>query len=201
MLDYSFEEKYYERGYTRICGIDEAGRGPLAGPVVAACVVFERGTVIEGLDDSKKLSEKKRDALYDEIISKAVDYSITLSTEKEIDEINILQATFKAMRLAVSSLKTKPDMALVDGDKLPGLEIDSEAIVKGDSKSMSIAAASILAKVTRDRIMLEIDKVYPQYGFAKHKGYPTKVHYQMIKEYGITDIHRLSFLKNLKDHE
>lgn len=201
MLDYSFEEKYYERGYSCVCGIDEAGRGPLAGPVVAACVVFERGTVIEGLDDSKKLSEKKRDALYDEIISKAVDYSITLSTEKEIDDINILQATFKAMRSAVNSLKTKPDMALVDGDKLPGLQIDSEAIVKGDSKSMSIAAASILAKVTRDRIMLEVDKVYPQYGFAKHKGYPTKLHYQMIKEHGITDIHRLSFLKNLKDHE
>lgn len=201
MLDYSFEEQYYQRGYKCVCGIDEAGRGPLAGPVVAASVVFERGTVIEGLDDSKKLSEKKREALFDEITQKAVDYSITISTEKEIDEINILQATFKAMRAAVSSLKIKPDMALVDGDKLPGLEIDSEAIVKGDSKSTAIAAASILAKVTRDRIMLELDEVYPQYGFAKHKGYPTKLHYQMIKEYGISDVHRLSFLKNLKDHE
>lgn len=201
MLDYSFEEQYYQRGYKCVCGIDEAGRGPLAGPVVAASVVFERGTVIEGLDDSKKLSEKKREALFDEITQKAVDYSITISTEKEIDEINILQATFKAMRAAVSSLKIKPDMALVDGDKLPGLEIDSEAIVKGDSKSTAIAAASILAKVTRDRIMLELDEVYPQYGFAKHKGYPTKLHYQMIKEHGISDVHRLSFLKNLKDHE
>ena len=201
MLDYSFEEQYYQRGYKCVCGIDEAGRGPLAGPVVAACVVFERGTVIEGLDDSKKLSEKKRNALYDEIISKALDYSITISTEKEIDEINILQATFKAMRNAVSSLKIKPDMALVDGDKLPGLEIDAQAVIKGDSKSTAIAAASILAKVTRDRIMLELDEVYPQYGFAKHKGYPTKVHYQMIKEHGISEVHRLSFLKNLKDHE
>ena len=201
MLDYSFEEQYYQRGYKCVCGIDEAGRGPLAGPVVAASVVFERGTVIEGLDDSKKLSEKKRDALYDEIIQKALDYSITISTEKEIDEINILQATFKAMRAAVANLKIKPDMALVDGDKLPGLDIDAQAIIKGDSKSTAIAAASILAKVTRDRIMLELDKVYPQYCFAKHKGYPTKLHYQMIKEHGISDVHRLSFLKNLKDHE
>lgn len=201
MLDYSFEEQYYQLGYERVCGIDEAGRGPLAGPVVAACVVFERGTVVEGLDDSKKLSEKKRDALYNEIIQKALDYSITISTEKEIDEINILQATFKAMRAAVASLKIKPDMALVDGDKLPGLDIDAQAVVKGDSKSTAIAAASILAKVTRDRIMLELDKVYPQYAFAKHKGYPTKLHYQMIKEHGISDVHRLSFLKNLKDHE
>ena len=201
MLDYSFEEQYYQRGYKCVCGIDEAGRGPLAGPVVAASVVFERGTVIEGLDDSKKLSEKKRDALYDEIIQKALDYSITISTEKEIDEINILQATFKAMRAAVANLKIKPDMALVDGDKLPGLDIDAQAIIKGDSKSTAIAAASILAKVTRDRIMLELDEVYPQYCFAKHKGYPTKLHYQMIKEHGISDVHRLSFLKNLKDHE
>lgn len=201
MLDLSFEEQYYELGYKRVCGIDEAGRGPLAGPVVAAAVVFERGTVIDGLDDSKKLSEKKREALYNEIIEKALDYSITLSTEKEIDDINILQATFKAMRNAVSSLKIKPDMALVDGDKLPGLDIDSKAVIKGDSKSTAIAAASILAKVTRDRIMLELDKVYPQYGFAKHKGYPTKAHYEMIKEHGISEVHRRSFLKNLKDHE
>jgi len=201
MLDLSFEEQYYELGYKRVCGIDEAGRGPLAGPVVAAAVVFERGTVIDGLDDSKKLSEKKREALYNEIIEKALDYSITLSTEKEIDDINILQATFKAMRNAVNSLKIKPDMALVDGDKLPGLDIDSKAVIKGDSKSTAIAAASILAKVTRDRIMLELDKVYPQYGFAKHKGYPTKAHYEMIKEHGISEVHRRSFLKNLKDHE
>ncbi len=201
MLDLSFEEQYYELGYKRVCGIDEAGRGPLAGPVVAAAVVFERGTVIDGLDDSKKLSEKKREGLYNEIIEKALDYSITLSTEKEIDDINILQATFKAMRNAVNSLKIKPDMALVDGDKLPGLDIDSKAVIKGDSKSTAIAAASILAKVTRDRIMLELDKVYPQYGFAKHKGYPTKAHYEMIKEHGISEVHRRSFLKNLKDHE
>ena len=201
MLDLCFEEQYYELGYKRVCGIDEAGRGPLAGPVVAAAVVFERGTVIEGLDDSKKLSEKKREALYDEIIQKALDYSITLSTEKEIDDINILQATFKAMRNAVNSLKTKPDIALVDGDKLPGLDVESRAVIKGDSKSTAIAAASILAKVTRDRIMLELDEAYPQYGFAKHKGYPTKGHYQMIKEHGITEVHRRSFLKNLKEHE
>ncbi len=202
MLDYSFEEQYYKRGYKRICGIDEAGRGPLAGPVVAACVMFKRGTVIEGLDDSKKLSEKKREALYDEIISKAVAYGIGICTEKEIDDLNILKATFKAMRSAVAELDVAPDLALVDGNKCPtGLYFDSEAVVKGDSKSTAIAAASILAKVTRDRIMLELDKNYPQYQFAKHKGYPTALHYQMIKEHGISDVHRLSFLKNLKDHE
>ena len=202
MLDYSFEEQYYKRGYKRICGIDEAGRGPLAGPVVAACVMFKRGTLIEGLDDSKKLSEKKREALYEEIISKAVAYGIGICTEKEIDDLNILNATFKAMRYAVAGLDVTPDLALVDGNKCPkGLYFDSEAVVKGDSKSTAIAAASILAKVTRDRIMLELDKNYPQYQFAKHKGYPTALHYQMIKEHGISEVHRLSFLKNLKDHE
>lgn len=202
MLDYSFEEQYYKRGYKRICGIDEAGRGPLAGPVVAACVIFKRGTVIEGLDDSKKLSEKKREELYNEIISKAMDYGIGICTEKEIDELNILKATFKAMRRAVDALNTTPDLALVDGNKCPtGLYFDSEAVVKGDAKSTAIAAASILAKVTRDRMMIELDMAYPQYQFAKHKGYPTKLHYQMIKEHGISGVHRLSFLKNLNDHE
>lgn len=200
MLDFSFEEQYYGRGYNCVCGIDEAGRGPLAGPVVAACVILKRATVIEGLDDSKKLSEKKRIQLYDEIIANALDYSIALVSEHEIDRINILQATFAAMRETVARLKIKPDIVLVDGNRLPGLDIDSEAIVKGDSKCASIAAASVLAKVTRDNLMLEVDKVYPQYGFAKHKGYPTKFHYEMINKYGISDVHRHSFLKNLKDH-
>lgn len=191
---------YYERealsaGYNIVCGIDEAGRGPLAGPVCAACVVLPEGYVIEGVNDSKKLSEKKREMLYDNIINECVDYSIAVADEKEIDEINILNATFLAMRRAFNGLKIKPDIALVDGNKDPGLDISARPIVKGDAKSASIAAASILAKVTRDRFMLKMAEQYPQYCFEKHKGYPTKLHYEMLDHYGPCEIHRKTFLR------
>lgn len=191
---------YYERealstGYNIVCGIDEAGRGPLAGPVCAACVVLPEGYLIEGVNDSKKLSEKKREMLYDKIIDECVDYSIAVADEKEIDEINILNATFLAMRRAFNGLKIKPDIALVDGNKDPGLDISARPIVKGDAKSASIAAASILAKVTRDRFMLKMAEQYPQYCFEKHKGYPTKLHYEMLDHYGPCEIHRKTFLR------
>lgn len=193
-----FENEALVEGYEIICGIDEAGRGPLAGPVCAACVVLPKGVVIEGVNDSKKLSEKKRDALFDVIKEKALDYGIAFASEKEIDEINILQATFLAMRRAVEKLeKVKPDFALIDGNKKPGLEIAERTVIKGDSKSANIAAASILAKVTRDRYMLEMAEKYPEYRFEKHKGYGTKLHYEMIEKYGICDIHRKSFLKKV----
>ena len=193
-----FENEALGEGYEIICGIDEAGRGPLAGPVCAACVVLPKGVVIEGVNDSKKLSEKKRDALFDVIKEKALDYGIAFASEKEIDEINILQATFLAMRRAVGKLeKVKPDFALIDGNKKPGLEIAERTVIKGDSKSANIAAASILAKVTRDRYMLEMAEKYPEYRFEKHKGYGTKLHYEMIEKYGLCDIHRKSFLKKV----
>ncbi len=184
-----------EEGFLNICGVDEAGRGPLAGPVVAAAVILPENCEIEGINDSKKLSEKKRDALFDVICEKALAYGIAFADEKEIDEVNILNATFNAMKRAVSSLKVKPDIVLVDGNADPGLDIECRTIVKGDAKSASIAAASILAKVTRDRFMCSLDEKYPQYQFKKHKGYPTKLHYQLLDEYGVSDVHRLSFLK------
>lgn len=196
-MDYEFENVAVAEGFKVVCGIDEAGRGPLAGPVCAAAVILPLGLEIEGLNDSKKLSEKKREALFDIIKEKAVAYSIALVDEKTIDEINILQATFMAMRNAVDGLLVKPDIALIDGNQKPGLSIEQRTVVKGDAKSMSIAAASILAKVTRDRFMLEIDKKYPQYQFAKHKGYGTKLHYECIAEYGVSDVHRRSFLKKI----
>ena len=193
-----FENEALNEGYEIICGIDEAGRGPLAGPVCAACVVLPKGVVISGVDDSKKISEKKRDALFDVIKEQALDYGIAFASEKEIDEINILQATFLAMRRAVGKLeKVKPDFALIDGNKKPGLEIAERTIIKGDSKSANIAAASILAKVTRDRYMLEMAEKYPEYRFERHKGYGTKLHYEMIEKHGICDIHRKSFLKKV----
>ena len=184
-----------EEGFLNVCGVDEAGRGPLAGPVVAAAVILPENCEIEGINDSKKLSEKKRDALFDVICEKALAYGIAFADEKEIDEVNILNATFNAMKRAVSSLKVKPDIVLVDGNADPGLDIECRTIVKGDAKSASIAAASILAKVTRDRFMCSLDEKYPQYQFKKHKGYPTKLHYQLLDEYGVSDVHRLSFLK------
>lgn len=184
-----------EEGFLNVCGVDEAGRGPLAGPVVAAAVILPENCEIEGINDSKKLSEKKRDALFDVICEKALAYGIAFADEKEIDEVNILNATFNAMKRAVSSLKVKPDIVLVDGNADPGLDVECRTIVKGDAKSASIAAASILAKVTRDRFMCELDEKYPQYQFKKHKGYPTKLHYQLLDEYGVSDVHRLSFLK------
>ena len=197
-MDYLYEEKALNAGYKLVCGIDEAGRGPLAGPVYAAAVILPLGLSIEGLNDSKKISEKKREQLFDVICEKAVDYSIGIATEQEIDEINILNATFLAMHRAVEGLKTKPDYALIDGNQYPKIPfVMEETVVKGDAKAMSIAAASILAKVSRDRFMLEKAKEYPQYQFEKHKGYGTKLHYEMLKEYGPSPIHRMSFLKKL----
>ena len=196
-MDYSYEKLAIEKGFKTICGIDEAGRGPLAGPVYAAAVILPIDLEIEGLNDSKKLTEKKREALFDIICEKAISYSIGISTEEEIDEINILNATFLAMRRAVDGLSVKPDFALVDGNQHPKLSIPDETIVKGDGKSMSIAAASILAKVSRDRFMLEIAEKYPEYCFQQHKGYGTKLHYEMIEKYGVSPVHRRSFLKKI----
>ncbi len=198
-MDYSYENNALLNGYKTVCGIDEAGRGPLAGPVYAAAVILPTGLEIEGLNDSKKLSEKKREQLFPIICEKAIAYSIGIATEKEIDEINILNATFLAMKRAVEGLSVKPDYALVDGNRYPKIsnDIKEEVVVKGDAKSMSIAAASILAKVSRDRFMLEVTKEYPQYCFEQHKGYGTKLHYEKILEYGPSPIHRMTFLKKL----
>ena len=192
-----FENEARENGYKIICGVDEAGRGPLAGPVCAAAVILPENHIIDGLNDSKKLSEKKREALYDVIKNDALAYSIAMASEKEIDDINILQATYLAMRRAVAGLEIKPDFVLVDGNRDPILGIDTRTVIKGDALSASIAAASVLAKVTRDRYMLEISEKYPEYQFPKHKGYGTKLHYEMLEKYGISDIHRRSFLKKL----
>ncbi|MBR3968846.1 MAG: ribonuclease HII [Clostridia bacterium] len=198
MPDFSYEKEAYSKGYKLVCGVDEAGRGPLAGPVCAAAVILPENCEIDGLNDSKKISEKKREMLYDIIIEKAVAYSIAYGTLEEIEEHNILEATYIAMNRAIDGLDIKSDFALIDGNRVPkGIKIPCETVVKGDSKSFSIAAASILAKVTRDRLMLEYDKKYPQYLFAKHKGYGTKAHYDAIKQHGVCEIHRLSFLKNV----
>ncbi len=192
---WEFESDARERGYQIICGIDEAGRGPLAGPVFAAAVILPFGIEIEGLNDSKKLSEKKREALFDIICKQAVSFGIASCDENEIDEINILNASLLAMKRAQKKLSITPDIALIDGNKTPELDCKAEAIVKGDAKSASIAAASILAKVSRDRFMLEMAKKYPEYEFEKHKGYPTKLHYEKITEFGASDIHRKTFLR------
>lgn len=198
MPDYEFEKAAVNSGFSCICGVDEAGRGPLAGPVCAAAVILPEGAVIEGLDDSKKLTEKKRERLYDIIKETAVAYSVAYGTLEEIETVNILEATYLAMNRAIEGLNVKPDFALIDGNRVPrGIKIPCETIVKGDSKSMSVAAASVLAKVTRDRLMLEYDKKYPEYNFKKHKGYGTKEHTELIKQYGPCEIHRLSFLKNV----
>ncbi|MDD3193432.1 MAG: ribonuclease HII [Oscillospiraceae bacterium] len=183
-----------------ICGTDEAGRGPLAGPVFAAAVILPKEIEIEGLNDSKKLSEKRREALYDVIVEKAVAYRICSVDEKEIDRMNILAASMLAMKMAVEGLSIEPDAAYIDGNCSPELEIPAVPVVKGDATCASIAAASILAKVARDRFMLELDRQYPQYDFAKHKGYPTKEHYERIGQYGVSPVHRKSFLKNLDAH-
>ena len=195
-MDFQYEQAAAEKGYKSICGVDEAGRGPLAGPVFAAAVILPEGCVIEGLNDSKKLSEKKREALYDIIAEKAVSWSVASVDEKTIDEINILQATYLAMRKAVEGISVPADYALIDGNRMPPLSVDGETVIKGDSLSPSIAAASIMAKVSRDRFMLELDKKYPQYQFAKHKGYGTKLHYEMLEQFGISECHRRSFLKS-----
>lgn len=198
MLDLSFEEQFKVGGVKLVCGTDEAGRGPLAGPVVAGACILPEGLVIDGLDDSKKLSEKKREKLYSEITEKALAWSVALATPEEIDEINILQASLLAMRRAIDSLCVRPDFVLVDGNVNKGFQLPAKAVVGGDGICQSIAAASVLAKVTRDRMCIELDKKYPQYGFAKHKGYPTKAHKQAVFEYGPCPEHRKSFLSFLE---
>ncbi len=197
MPDYSFELAARDAGYRHVCGIDEAGRGPLSGPVVAAACVLEPGTEIPGLNDSKKLTPKKRDLLYDLVIERATDFAIGFATPEEIDSINILNATMLAMRRAIAALKEPADYALVDGNCIRDYPIPARAIIKGDSLSMSVAAASILAKVTRDRLCLEDDRQYPMYGFAKHKGYGTAEHVAALRTYGPCPIHRKTFLKFL----
>ena len=192
---YEYEAALRAEGNTVICGVDEAGRGPLAGPVCAAACVLPAGLVIAGLNDSKKLSEKRREALYDQITAQALAWAVCLVDEKVIDEINILQATYRAMRGAVEGLTLRPDLCLVDGNRDPGLGLPTRTVVKGDATCASVAAASILAKVTRDRLMLEYDKTYPGYGFAVHKGYGTKAHYAAVAELGLCPIHRRSFFK------
>ncbi|MBP3413369.1 MAG: ribonuclease HII [Oscillospiraceae bacterium] len=193
---WNFEHDCMEAGYQLVCGVDEAGRGPLAGPVCAAAVILPADLEIEGLNDSKKLTEKKREALYDVIVENAVSYGIAMATEQEIDEINILQATFLAMKRAVEAMSVQPDFVLIDGNREPDLgELPLKTIVKGDSRSANIAAASILAKVTRDRYMMQMDELYPQYGFALHKGYGTQKHYAALREFDACPIHRKSFLK------
>ncbi len=192
----SFERKYYEMGYNYICGIDEVGRGPLAGPVVTCAVILPKDETILYLNDSKQVSKKKREELYDIIIEKAVAYSIGMSSEERIDEINILQATYEAMRMSIDNLKVKPDILLNDAVKIPNVNIHQVPIIKGDTLSASIAAASIVAKVTRDRIMQEYDSIYPQYGFADNVGYGSAKHIEAIKKYGPTPIHRKTFIKN-----
>ena len=197
MPSFEYEERRYAEGYSAVCGLDEAGRGPLCGPVVAAAVILPLGLEIEGLNDSKKLSEKKREALFDVIKEKAIAYAIAQASPEEIDEINILNASMLAMRRAVEALNVPADFALIDGNCSRGFNIPTETVVKGDSKSYSIAAASILAKVTRDRQCIELDAAYPQYGIAKHKGYPTKDHMDAVREHGVAPIYRKSFLKFL----
>ena len=195
---YTFENTLREKGFAAVCGIDEAGCGPLAGPVYAAAVILNSDDPIAGLNDSKKLTEKKREALYPQIKERALAWAIASATAQEIDEINILQARLLAMRRAVEMLSIKPDQALVDGNRDPDIPgVPSLLIVGGDGKSASIAAASILAKVTRDHAMLELDKQYPQYLFAKHKGYPTKLHVEKLLEHGACPEHRQTFLKKI----
>ena len=196
MIDlWQMEREMKASGYAVICGVDEAGRGPLAGPVTAAAVILPDGVEILGVDDSKKLAEDRREALYDEICAKAISYGIGLATEAEIDGVNILNATYLAMNRAIACLRPVPDLCLIDGNRGAGIAYPHECVVKGDSKCFSIAAASILAKVTRDRIMADLHEVYPQYGFDRHKGYPTKAHYVALDAHGVSEIHRQTFLR------
>ena len=194
---WTLENEIYDEGFTLLCGVDEAGRGPLAGPVCAAAVMLPRGLVIEGLNDSKKLTEKRREELYDVIRSESVSYGIAFASVEEIETLNILGATFLAMNRAIEQLSPAPELALIDGNRTKGIEVPARSIVKGDSKCADIAAASVLAKVTRDRYMLEMAEKYPQYRFEQHKGYGTKLHYEALREYGPSQIHRMSFLKKL----
>lgn len=194
---WTLENQIYDEGFTLLCGVDEAGRGPLAGPVCAAAVMLPRGLVIEGLNDSKKLTEKKREALYDVICRESLAYGVAFASVEEIESLNILGATFLAMNRAIAQLSPKPELALIDGNRTKGIDMPSRPVVKGDAKCADIAAASVLAKVTRDRYMLEMAALYPQYGFEQHKGYGTAQHYTALLEYGPSPIHRLSFLKKL----
>lgn len=196
-----YENEVYAKGYSAVCGVDEAGRGPLAGPVCAAAVILPQNTVIDGVNDSKKLSEKKREALFDVIKSKAISYCVSYASVEEIESMNILNATMLAMQRAVAGLDVKADYAMIDGNKVPDLNIDCESIVKGDAKSMSIACASILAKVSRDRLLYEYAEKYPEYHFEKHKGYGTALHREMLQKYGPCPIHRISFLGKIIKNE
>lgn len=193
---WKIENVYYDSGITQICGVDEAGRGPLAGPVCAAAVILPPNIDIPYLNDSKKLTDKRRRALYPVILEKAIAYGIAFADHTEIDRVNILQATYLAMERALAQLPVRPELALIDGNRAKDFGIPVKTVVHGDSLSASIAAASILAKVTRDDFMLKMDEMYPQYGFAVHKGYGTKLHYDALDQYGISPIHRLTFLKN-----
>ena len=197
MLDYTLEKELLEQGYTAVCGVDEAGRGPLCGPVVAAACILPLGFELAELNDSKKLTEKKREKLFDIIRENAVAYCIAEASVEEIDALNILEADLLAMRRAIDGLAVKADFALIDGNIARDFQIPAKAIVKGDATSPSIAAASILAKVTRDRACIELDRAYPQYGIAKHKGYGTKAHMQALREHGPSPIHRKQFIRFL----
>lgn len=194
---WKLENEIYASGISSVCGVDEAGRGPLAGPVCAAAVMLPRGLEIAGLNDSKKLTEKKREALFDEIKEKAIAYGVAFASVEEIEELNILNATFLAMNRAINSLSASPELALIDGNRNSGIEMPSRCVIKGDGCCADIAAASILAKVTRDRYMLQMAEQYPGYGFEKHKGYGTKQHYEAIRELGASPIHRMSFLRKM----
>ncbi len=197
MLEYILETELQDAGYEYVCGVDEAGRGPLCGPVVAAACILPAGLVLDGLDDSKKLTPKKRDILFDQIRENAISYSIAEASVKEIDSMNILEATLLAMRRAIDGLSVSADFALIDGNVDRDFQIPARAVIKGDATSPSIAAASILAKVTRDRACEELDRMYPQYGIAKHKGYGTKVHMDALRKYGPSPIHRKQFIRFL----
>lgn len=198
LFDYDTELR---KEYPIICGVDEAGRGPLAGDVYAAAVILNDSVLINYLNDSKKISEKRRELLYDEVIDKAEAYCVATASVDEIDKLNILKATMLAMKRAVSGLGLKPDLALIDGNRLPQLECESRYVIHGDAVSASIAAASILAKVSRDRYMRDLDIKYPQYCFSQHKGYGTKLHYEKLEEFGVSDVHRKTFLKKLYDEK
>ena len=194
---WKLENEIYDSGVKLLCGVDEAGRGPLAGPVCAAAVILPHGCEIPGLNDSKKLTEKKREELYDRIVDSAVSYGIAFGTVEEIEALNILGATFLAMNRAIAKLDPQPELALIDGNRNAGILVNSRCIVKGDASCADIAAASILAKVTRDRYMLELASQYPQYHFEQHKGYGTKLHYEMLREFGPSPVHRPSFLRKM----
>ena len=199
MPDYSIENQLADKGYTAVCGVDEAGRGPLCGPVVAAACILPDGLVIEGLNDSKKLTEKKREALFDVICKSAIAYSIAEASVEEINQMNILEADLLAMRRAIDGLSVKADFAIIDGNIARDFQIPAMAVVKGDAKSMNIAAASILAKVTRDRMCIDLDAQYPEYEIAKHKGYGTKAHMEALRKYGPSPIHRTKFIRFLDE--